>query len=332
MTMITTPQALELPETDTLHRFVFENTPVRGNMVNLTHTLTQALKLQSIPVGLRKNLGELMAASALLSATLKMNGSIVLQIQSKGALKLLVVECNANFGMRATAKWSGEVTDEQTMFDLIENGQFIITLDPKLNSAKTEQDKDDSADHVNLGKNQIYQGIVPLEGDSIGEILENYMLRSEQIDTRIWLYCDEKSAGGLLIQKLPDTMNQTTRGLEQKAADLETWNRVQHLASTITETELLNLPAKTILTRLFNQEDVRLFDAAQTHFYCSCSRDSVANMLRMLGNEEITSILEEQNKIEVHCDFCNTQYTFDKVDASALLVTDPVLPSSKAVH
>ena len=332
MTTITAPQAPELPETDTLHRFVFENTPVRGNMVNLTHTLTQALKLQTIPTGLRKSLGELMAASALLSATLKMNGSIVLQIQSKGALKLLVVECNANFGMRATAKWSGEVTDNQNMFDLIENGQFIITLDPKLNSAKTAQDKDASTDNVNLGKNQIYQGIVPLEGDSIAEVLENYMMRSEQIDTRIWLYCDEKSAGGLLIQKLPDTMNQTTRGLEQKAHDLETWNRVQHLASTITEAELLNLPAKTILTRLFNQEDVRLFDAAQTHFYCSCSRDSVSNMLRMLGNEEITSILEEQNKIEVNCDFCNTQYTFDKVDASALLVTDPVLPSSKAVH
>jgi len=299
-------------ETDTLHRFVFENTPVRGNLVNLTHTLQQALRLQKMPRGLRQGLGELMAASALLSATLKMNGSIVLQIQSKGALKLLVVECNAAFGIRATAKWSGDVQDEQNLFELIKDGQFIITLDPKNEGAEGSQ---------------AYQGIVPLEGDSISEVLENYMLRSEQIDTRIWLCCNGNSAAGMLLQKLPETMNQITH-----THDLDTWNRVGHLASTITDEELLTLPAVTLLTRLFHEEDVRLFDASNTQFYCSCSRDSVANMLRMLGNKEISSIIEEQGKIEVNCDFCNTHYLFDKVDASALLMDETVLPGSKAVH
>ena len=299
-------------ETDTLHRFVFENTPVRGNLVNLTHTLQQALRLQSMPAGLRKGLGELMAASALLSATLKMNGSIVLQIQSKGALKLLVVECNATFGIRATAKWRGEVNDEQNLFALIEHGQFIITLDPKNEGAEGSQ---------------AYQGIVPLEGESISEVLENYMLRSEQIDTRIWLCCNGDTASGMLLQKLPETMNQVTQ-----THDLDTWNRVGHLANTITDAELLTLPAATLLTRLFHEEDVRLFEASNTQFYCSCTRESVSNMLRMLGNEEITSIIEEQSKIEVNCDFCNTHYLFDKVDATALLVADAVLPSSKEIH
>lgn len=299
-------------ETDTLHRFVFENTPVRGNLVNLTHTLQQALRLQKMPRGLRQGLGELMAASALLSATLKMNGSIVLQIQSKGALKLLVVECNATFGIRATAKWSGDVQDEQNLFELIKDGQFIITLDPKNEGAEGSQ---------------AYQGIVPLEGDSISEVLENYMLRSEQIDTRIWLCCNGNSAAGMLLQKLPETMNQITQ-----THDLDTWNRVGHLAGTITDEELLTLPVVTLLTRLFHEEDVRLFDASNTQFYCSCSRDSVANMLRMLGNTEISSIIEEQGKIEVNCDFCNTHYLFDKVDARALLMDETVLPSSNAVH
>ncbi|MDP3678129.1 MAG: Hsp33 family molecular chaperone HslO [Methylotenera sp.] len=298
---------------DTLQRFVFENTPVRGNLVNLTSTFQLALNKQPLPAGLRRALGELMAASALLTATLKMNGSLVLQIQSKGLLKLLVVECNSDFGIRATAKWTGLVNDQQSLFDLIEHGQFMITLDPK-----------------DGGK--AYQGVVPLEGDNISAILENYMLRSEQIDTRIWLCCDGNSAAGMLLQKLPDTMNQATQSQEHSEHDLDTWNRVGHLASTITDDELLNLPTETLLKRLFHEEDVRLFDASHTAFFCSCSRESVANMLRMLGNDELTSIIEEQGQIEVNCDFCNTHYKFDKIDAAQLLVGEVTVPTSSKVH
>ncbi|OGV78453.1 MAG: molecular chaperone Hsp33 [Methylotenera sp. RIFCSPLOWO2_02_FULL_45_14] len=298
---------------DTLQRFVFENTPVRGNLVNLTSTFQLALNKQSLPAGLRRALGELMAASALLTATLKMNGSLVLQIQSKGLLKLLVVECNSDFGIRATAKWTGLVNDQQSLFDLIEHGQFMITLDPK-------------------DGGQAYQGVVPLEGDNISAILENYMLRSEQIDTRIWLCCDGNSAAGMLLQKLPDTMNQATQSQEHSEHDLDTWNRVGHLANTITDDELLNLPTETLLKRLFHEEDVRLFDASHTTFFCSCSRDSVANMLRMLGNDELSSIIEEQGQIEVNCDFCNTHYKFDKIDAAQLLVGEVTVPTSSKVH
>lgn len=298
---------------DTLQRFVFENTPIRGNLVNLTSTLQLALNKQHLPVGLKRALGELMAASALLTATLKMSGSLVLQIQSKGALKLLVVECNSEFGIRATAKWKGEVSDEQNLFDLIAHGQFMITLDPK-------------------DGRQAYQGIVPLEGDSISTILENYMLRSEQIDTRIWLHCDGNSAAGMLLQKLPETMNQITQTEDLSSQDLDAWNRIGHLAGTITDDELLNLPTEILLKRLFHEEDVRLFEASNTKFYCSCSRESVSGMLRMLGNEEITSIIEEQEKIEVNCDFCNAHYSFDKVDATQLMVTEVATKPSAKIH
>ncbi len=297
---------------DSLQRFVFENTPVRGNLVNLSHTLQFALNKQNLPAGLKRSLGELMAASALLSATLKMNGSLILQIQSKGVLKLLVVECttagDAPLKMRATAKWTGEISDQADLFDLISQGQCIITLDPQDGT-------------------QTYQGIVPLEGHSISALLENYMLRSEQIDTRIWLCCDGESAAGMLLQKLPDTMNQTT-----VQTDSDVWNRVGHLASTVTDDELLNLPAEILLTRLFHEEDVRLFNASNTQFYCACSRNSVANMLRMLGNEELDSILVEQGQIEVNCDFCNSHYAFDKIDAAQLLMTPAAAPGSPEVH
>ncbi len=301
---------------DVLHRFVFENTPVRGNLVNLTLSFQEALHQQKLPAGLRSALGELMAASALLSATLKMNGALVLQIQSKGPLKLLVVECNtdsnAAIRLRATAKWRGEVSDDQNLFELLEQGQFMITLDPK-------------------DGNQAYQGIVALEGGSISAVLENYMLRSEQIDTKIWLCCDGTSAAGMLIQKLPETMNQVTKIHDVDEED--TWNRVGYLANTVTNEELLHLSAEDLLTRLFNQEEVRLFEASPTQFFCSCSRDSVSNMLRMLGAEELNNIIEERGDIEVNCDFCNTQYTFDKVDAAQLMVNEAVTTeASTKIH
>ena len=302
---------------DTLQRFVFENTPVRGNLVNLTQTFQLALNQQQLPKGLRHALGELMAASALLSATLKMHGALVLQIQSKGLLKLLVVECSTNLEgaihIRATAKWSGEISDEQTLFELVEHGHFMITLDPK-------------------DGGQAYQGIVPLEGDSISAVLENYMLRSEQIDTRIWLFCDGNSAAGMLIQKLPETLNQVTQAEDLIIQDLETWNRVGYLASTVTEDELLHLTAETLLSRLFNEEDVRLFEASATSFFCSCSRDSVSNMLRMLGDEELTGIIEERGNIEVNCDFCNTLYTFDKVDVAQLMLMETATITGPEIH
>lgn len=306
---------------DSLQRFVFESTPVRGNLVNLSQTFKQALQKQQLPKGLRRALGELMAASALLSATLKMHGALVLQIQSKGPLKLLVVECSTDLSgainIRATAKWSGEigeqVNDEHSLFELVDHGHFMITLDPK-------------------DGGQAYQGIVPLEGDSISAVLENYMLRSEQIDTKIWLFCDGESAAGMLIQKLPETMNQVTQTEDLIGHDLETWNRVGYLASTVTANELLNLPTETLLTRLFNEEDIRLFEASSTTFHCSCTRENVANMLRMLGDEEITSIIEELGNIEVNCDFCNHHYSFDKVDAAQLMLTETVINSSQEMH
>ncbi|MEK9940792.1 MAG: Hsp33 family molecular chaperone HslO [Methylotenera sp.] len=298
---------------DTLSRFLFEHTPIRGNAVHLANTFQLALNKQALPKGLKRALGELMAASALLTATLKMNGALVLQIQSKGILKLLVVECTSDFGIRATAKFSGDIHDEQNLFELIEQGQFVITLDPK-------------------DGGQTYQGIVPIEGNSISTILENYMLRSEQIDTKIWLSCDGNTAAGMLLQKLPDTMNQTTKQDEALVEDLDAWNRIGHLADTVSDEEVLNLPIETLLHRLFHEENVRLFEASNTRFFCSCSRASVSNMLRMLGEEEISNILQEQGKIEVNCDFCNTHYSFDQVDAAQLLATEVSSQSSKQIH
>ena len=291
-------ESLESPIyiSDLLHRFIFENTPIRGNLVNIGRTYTGALQHQDLPAVLRAAIGELMAASALLAATIKMKGAMILQIQTTGPLKLLVVECSDDLQMRSTAKWSGDLSGLD-FIDLVREGQFVITLDPRTGS-------------------QAYQGIVPLEGNTIGELLENYMQRSEQIQTRIWLASDQNSAGGMLLQKLPD----------QPEQDLDAWDRIIYLADTITQKELLNLPAETLLMRLFNEESVRLFEAQPIKFHCSCSRVSVMAMLRMLGEEEVQSIIEEQGNVQVHCDFCNAEYHFDRIDTEQLFSAEVMPP------
>lgn len=310
---------------DTLHHFIFEDSlnqpmPIRGNLVRLNTTYTQVLQHQTLPSVLKHALGELMAASALLSATLKMDGALVLQIQSKGALKLLVVECSSDLNMRATAKWDETQTDkiaEKPFFDLVKNGQFIITLDPK--------------------EGEAYQGIVPIEGETVAEMLQNYMLRSQQIDTSLWLHADETSASGLLLQKLPD-FGGNLGGVSSENAisvinqDEDAWNRMNVLANTITAEELKDLTAETMLTRLFAEENVRLFEPKSTQFHCSCNQSSVASMLRMLGEEELNSILAEFGKIEVNCDFCNKHYLFDAVDTAQLLASEAAFSISKAKH
>jgi len=253
---------------------------------------------------IRNALGELMAASALLSSTLKMDGALIIQIQTKGALKLLVVECSSSFDMRATAKWDGDLADD--FISMIRNGQCAITLDQK--------------------NGEPYQGIVPIEGETIAEILENYMLRSQQIDTKLWLTCDNKSAAGMLLQKLPE---QHEEGPEY---DADIWNRINILADTVTIEELRTVAPELLLTRLFGEETVRLFTAKPTQFYCGCNRTKVANMLHMLGKAEIESILAERDEIEVNCEFCNKHYQFDAIDAAALFVKETLVSSSTSTH
>lgn len=292
----------QLNQRDTLQRFLFEHTAIRGEMVHLDATWQTVQQHHDYPELLRAAMGELMAAAALLAATLKLKGSLVLQIQGKGPVSLLVVECTGDLTMRATAKWTGELP-AGGLAELIGEGRFVITLDPK------------------DGK-QTYQGIVALEGDNIAEILQNYMTRSEQLDTRLFLAADSHQAAGMLLQKLP----------QQSGQDEDAWGRASLLASTLKAEELLELPAEQILHRLFHEEDIRLFEPQAVSFRCSCSRDNVGNMLRMLGREEVDSVLAEQGGIEVHCEFCNRRYSFDSVDAAQLFASDPSIPGGATRH
>jgi molecular chaperone Hsp33 len=287
---------------DTLRRFLFEHAPIRGELVHLDRTWRSVIDRHNYPDVLRDLMGELCAAAMLLAATLKLQGSLVLQIHGKGAVKLLVVECTGNLELRATAKWEGELA-HGTLKSLVGDGRFVITLDPK-------------------DGNQAYQGIVALEGDSVAAILQNYMTRSEQLDTRLWLAADGQCAAGMLLQKLPD----------QKGQDEDAWERAQQLAATLTAPELLALPADELIHRLYHEEDIRLFEPQSVAFNCTCSRDNVARMLKMLGREEVSEILAERGDIEVFCEFCNERYLFDAIDAEAVFADAVLGTGSETRH
>jgi molecular chaperone Hsp33 len=293
-----------MPTTDScLTRFVFDQAPIRGEFAHIGEAWRTIIAKHDYPATLKGLLGELVAAGALLAATLKLKGSLVLQLQGNGPISLLVVECTGDLKIRATAKWRGDIPQAK-LTELVGQGNFVITLDPK-------------------DGGQTYQGIVPLEGDSVAQMLENYMTRSEQLETRLWLAADNTCVSGMLLQKMPG----------QESADDDAWNRAGQLAATLTPQELLELPALELLHRLYHEEDIRVFEAQDVAFECSCSRDSVTGMLRLLGHDEIRSIIEEQGQVEVHCEFCNERYAFDPVDAEQVFVTAAQqVPASGATH
>jgi molecular chaperone Hsp33 len=287
---------------DTLQRFIFEHAPIRGELVQLAATWQAVTERNDYPSPLRKILGELMAAGALLAATLKFDGALILQLHGSGPVRLIVVECTADHAMRATAKWDGDIPDGN-LRTLLGEGRFVISL-------------------ISESGKQNYQGVVDLDADSIAGALEHYMATSEQIETRLWLACDDTRAAGMLIQKLP----------EREVGDGDAWTRIDHLASTVQAQELLTLPPRDLLHRLFHQEIVRVFEPRPVFFRCSCSRDRVTGMLRMLGLDEARSIIAERGEVDVRCEFCNRQYTFDAVDTEAIFAATVAAPEETTRH
>jgi molecular chaperone Hsp33 len=320
---------------DTLERFMLRGAPVRGEVVSLDASWREVASRHAFPRSVRDRLGELCAAGLLLAATLKFDGALILQIHGDGPVALLVVECEADGTFRATAKLREGVPcpeegDLATLANATGRGRFVVTLDPRTDSPNR----------------QPYQGIVPFEGRTVAEVLERYMARSEQVPTRMWLAADDARATGLLLQRLPDEgghaagwragpADEDTAAEPGKAAGAEDgdgWNRLQHLAETVTRDELLSLPSQTILKRLFWQEPLTAFDSRSPRFACTCSREKVAGMLKMLGRDEIDSIVAEQGAVSVRCEFCNTPYEFDAVDGAELFVSGPLAPGSSARH
>jgi molecular chaperone Hsp33 len=321
-----------------LHKFLFDGLPVRGILVQLTDVWQEILKRRAAnldtgayPEPVRHLLGEMTAAAVLMQSNIKFNGALVMQIFGDGPLKLAVVEVQPNLNVRATAKVVGDLDGAQTLSTMVNvknEGRCAITLDPL----------------TKLPGQQPYQGVVPLfddrrnKLDKFSEVLQHYMLQSEQLDTTLVLAADDKTAAGLLIQRLPikgegNLAAKASMADEDEIGRNEDYNRISILAASLKNEELLQLDADTILRRLFWEEKLIRLETLAPSFACSCSRDRVSNMIRSLGADEVDSILSERNDVEVGCDFCGQQYRFDAVDAAQIFTSaDKQVPGSSAIQ
>ena len=310
-----------------LHKFLFDGLPVRGMVVRLTDAWTELLARRAgntetgpYPVPVSELLGEMAAAAVLMQSNIKSNGALVLQIFGDGPVKLAVAEVQSDLSLRATASVTGELPADARLPDMVNvggGGRCAITLDPK----------------DRLPGQQPYQGVVPLHGDHkekltrLSDVLQHYMLQSEQLDTTLVLAANDQVAAGLLIQRMPLKGEGNLAGAagqadEDQIGQNEDYNRIATLAASLTRDELLSLDVDTILHRLFWEEKLLRFVPQQgadgPRFACSCSRTRVGNMLRSLGEPEVQSILDERGAIDVGCEYCGQQYHFDAVDAVQL--------------
>jgi len=256
--------------------------------VHLDASWQAALEHQSYPEPVRRLLGQAMAASSLLASTLKFEGAMTLQLQGQGPVSLLVVQCTSEMVLRGTVQFDEALSEESGFRNLVGDGTMAITIEQN-------------------GHAERYQGIVPMEGESLGACLEGYFARSEQLPTRLWLAADSDSASGLLLQIMPG-----------ESEDHHGWEHTTTLAETVRDEELCHLPVEQLLHRLYHEDDLRLFESQPVAFRCTCSREKIADVLRRIGEEEVRDIVEEQGAVSVSCEFCGREYIFDPVDAEGL--------------
>lgn len=297
---------MEARDRDSLHRFLFEHMPVRGEIAHLDASWRAALEQIDYPPVIRDLLGEAMAAAVLLASSLKFEGALTLQLQGGNPLTLLVVQCTDTLNLRGLARWEGELAADSRFRDLTgDAARMAITIERMESGTRGER----------------YQGIVPLDGATLAECLEGYFARSEQLPTRLFLAATGECAAGMLLQVLP--------GHEREDRP---WEHVTTLGETITAKEMLDLDAPNILHRLYHEDDVRLFESAPIAFRCSCNRERIADMLRSLGSAEAHDILAEQGSVDVSCEFCGREYRFDAVDIDGLFTGDVPADTSRSTH
>lgn len=279
--------------TDQIQRFLFDATNVRGEIVNLQQAYAEVLDKHAYPQAVSRQLGELLSAVALLTETVKLDGTVSLEVRGQGAVRLLMAESNPGGDLRAIARLDDEAAlpeENASLTSLVGEAQIVITLDPR--------------------EGQRYQGIVAVEADSLAACLEDYFARSEQLATRLWLAADGRHAAGMLLQQLPD---------DEANSDPDAWQRTVHLATTLRDTELLDLEQRELLHRLFHEEQTRVFDPKALRFGCTCTRERIANALHGLGAEELRNIVREQGEVETQCHFCHSHYRFSAADIESLI-------------
>ena len=279
-----------------LNRYLFNDAHARGELVQLHSSFQAIIKHHNYPVAVENLLGELLSATCLLTATLKFEGDITVQLQGDGPLGYVSVNGNHQQQMRGIAKIS-QPTVATTFSDLVGKGTMIITIRPKVGEA--------------------YQGIVALEQETLAGCLEHYFAVSEQIPTKIWLFSDSEQhrCAGTLVQLLPDGDG----SVENKAKHETDFEHLCQLTNTLKAEEVFSLNAEAILYRLYHQEQVNIFEPQTVTYLCGCSVDKCLTAISQIPSSEIKEILAEQGKISMTCDYCLTTYDFNETDLQSFI-------------
>ncbi len=312
-----------MADQDQLHRFIFETTSVRGEYVHLDSTFQAALSRHDYPPIVANLLGQAMAATVLLGATVKFEGSLILQLQGKGPMTLLVVQLFSNGSLRGLVNWNeADLPETDNLSSLFGSGQLVITIEASINANNKKSGRK---------KGERYQGIVEFGDGNIAKALEGYFKQSEQLETRLWLSVNDQHAAGLLVQAMPSNQSQMQNG-DQEENDKESWNRIAILSDTVTNEEMIGLPFREIIRRLYHEEDVRVFEPEIIRFRCTCSRVRIEELLRSLGEDEVKDILKETSKVDVDCEYCKQHYSFDAIDVEKLFLKEIGPDMSRTRH
>ncbi|HDM8224096.1 TPA: Hsp33 family molecular chaperone HslO [Vibrio campbellii] len=286
-----------------LNRYLFEDLSVRGELVQLDEAYQRIISSKEYPAALQKLLGELLVSTTLLTATLKFEGSITIQLQGDGPVSLAVINGDHAQKIRGVARWEGDIADDASLHDMMGKGYLVITIEPK--------------------KGERYQGVVGLEGETLADVIEGYFANSEQLKTRLWIRTGEHEgkahAAGMMIQVMPDGTGTP-----------EDFEHLEQLTATVKNEELFTLPANELLYRLYNQDSVRLYEPQPVEFHCGCSRERSGAAIITVERAEINDILAEEGSVSLHCDYCGTSYSFDEAEITELYAQ--AAPEKKTLH
>ncbi|WJG09292.1 Hsp33 family molecular chaperone HslO [Aliiglaciecola sp. LCG003] len=282
---------------DQLHRYVFNKANVRGELVQLQESFAAILASDDYPPVIQTLLGELMAATSLLTATLKFKGDVAVQLQSEGVVKYAVVNGTEDQKLRGVARWDRAITElPESLAELMPKGILVITITP------TEGER--------------YQGMVALDKPTLAECLEGYFNQSEQLATRVILKTDIKgdkpSAGGLFLQVLPTSSEASQVAMRPEFSHLAT------LSETITTDELLRLPASEVLHRLYHQEEIELYKPQGIQFKCTCSKERSSLAIANVDKQELLDIVAQEGAVKLNCQYCHQEYSFDAIDIESI--------------
>lgn len=285
---------------DAVQRFLFKNLDIRGQHLNIHQAWQKMIEDRHYPPALTQILGELTAVAIMLANGMKHPGKVSIQVQGTGPVHLLVVQVTDKLGMRGVAKTNQTLTTESGLDALLGDGQILVTLE-------------------NTQTNRFFQSYVLREADTITEAFENFLSQSEQQPSKLWLAANDQAIGGVLIQKMPSTDHHDPDG----------WERITHLSNTVTESELIECDATTLLHRLFHEETIELFAAEAVQYDCPQNEENIETMLRSLGEDEVRNILAEEGEVVIHNEMCGKHFRFNEANVNRIFAYKP---EDKALH